>query len=1564
MTRSLPVAGAATPLSPDERRRFATEGAYRPDFEHDACGVGFVADVAGRRSHALVEKALTVLANLEHRGAAASDPLTGDGAGLLTQIPHRLLAEECARLGISLGQEGHYGLGMVFMPRDPEIARRAREIIARVIEDEGQILLGTREVPVDPSVLGPAALASVPRIEQVFVGPGTLEVDDRALERRLFVIRKRIESEVAREGATEDELPYFPSFSTRTVVFKGLLTPEQLPRFYKDLGDPRAESALAILHQRFSTNTFPSWSRAHPYRRVAHNGEINTLRGNVSWMRAREAVLRSTTFGDDIGKLTPIVDTRGSDSAQFDDVLELLVHTGRSLPHAVMMMIPEAWRDRADMDEELRAFYAYHACAMEPWDGPACIVFSDGVRVGAVLDRNGLRPARYVVTHDGLVVMASESGVLDLPDESIAERNRLRPGRMFLVDTGAGRILPDAELKQAMARRRPYRRWIEQNLVRLDELPKASEPAPIAESARALVDFGYSREDVRDVVRVMAATGEEPIGSMGNDAPPAALSERPQLVYSYFRQLFAQVTNPPIDPIREALVMSLAQSIGPESNLFEESPAHVRKLELRSPILTCEEVARIRALDLDRSAGEAGRRHQVGPAGVDPSGRDRPALRAATISCVVQTQHGRVDLAAALERIGAEARAAVEGGATILILSDRAVLTDASLLPIPALLAVGAVHHGLHAAGLRQRCGLVVESGEPREVMHFALLVGYGAGAVCPYLALDVVDRLAAEGEIELPAAEARKRYVKAVEKGLLKVLSKMGISTLQSYRGAQIFECLGLEQALVARYFAGTPVHLPGLGLADLERELEARRSKLPVALPVVPVGTAADLPHGGQYRYRRDGEHHAWDPATLGMLQHAVRSADRGKFRAFARRADDEARAGGFVRGLFDFVPGEAVAIDEVEPVAAIAARFKTGAMSFGSISKEAHETLALAMNTLGARSNTGEGGEDPARYVKDPDGRSRRSAIKQVASGRFGVTTEYVVQADELQIKIAQGAKPGEGGQLPGHKVDAEIARVRHATVGVGLVSPPPHHDIYSIEDLAELVFDLKNANPKAEISVKLVAESGVGTVAAGVAKSKADVIVVAGDSGGTGASPLSSVRHAGIPWEIGLAETQQTLVLNGLRGRVRLETDGQLKTARDVVIAALLGAEEMAFGTAALVSLGCVMMRACHLNTCPVGVATQDPVLRARFTGEPEHVINFFTMLAEEVRALMASLGFRTFDEMVGRVERLRGRDPKELPPKAAKLRVDRLLLAPPEGAVRRRIERHDHELELAMDTVLIEQARDALEHGEPVEIEMPIRNVHRAATTMLSAELVRRRGPTPLPDGASIRIRFTGSAGQSFGAFATAGLDVTLVGDANDGFGKSLSGGRLVVHPPSTATFAAEDNVIVGNVALYGATSGEAFVRGQAGERFAVRNSGAIAVVEGVGDHGCEYMTGGRVVVLGPIGRNFAAGMSGGIAYLLDADGTSTSRVNEATVELEMLGPEDRDLVRSLVHKHYQRTMSPVAWRVLSGWKTWSRRFVRVMPIEYRKALAREKSSSAPPTSTTPPTLGERTGIAR
>jgi glutamate synthase domain-containing protein 2/glutamate synthase domain-containing protein 1/glutamate synthase domain-containing protein 3 len=1535
-TDERPRAPAARPLPTIDRERAAREGLYRPDTEKDACGVGFVASTRGETSHRIIALALSVLENLEHRGAQASDPTTGDGAGILVQIPHALLAEDCARRGFTLGAPGTYGVGMMFLPRAPELRAEILALVTRVVTEEEQFLLGVREVPVDSTAAGSSARAEEPFVAQIFVGPGALPADDAALDRKLYVIRRRIENEARAAGMREGDYPYFVSLSTRTLVYKGLLTPEQLPRYYRDLADPRAVTSHAVVHQRFSTNTFPSWARAHPYRRVAHNGEFNTLRGNVHWMASREPVLVAPVFGEDVQKLLPIIDTSGSDSAQFDDVLELLVHTGRSLPHALMMMIPEAWEKDPAMSADKRAFYAYHACLMEPWDGPACIVFSDGRLVGATLDRNGLRPARYAITRDGLVVMASESGVLPLAADEVEARGRLRPGRMFVVDTAEGRIVDDAELKAKIASRRPYGRWVEQNIVRLKTLPVAegSVPPPldVATLRRWQRVFGYTEEELRRVLLPMAEQGEEAIGSMGNDAPLAVLSDEPQLLYAYFRQLFAQVTNPPIDPLREALVMSLVQRLGPESNLFAESPAHARKLEIDSPILSEQDLARIQSLD---------------------------AFQVVTIGCLVPVaavDAGRDAIQAALERIGAQAEAAVRAGASLLVLSDRGASADA--MPLPMLLALGVVSAHLVARGLRQGCGLVVDTCEAREPHHVALLVGLGAGAVHPYLGVESLRQLARDGDLGCTFDEAEARYRKALEKSLLKIMSKMGISTVQSYRGARIFECIGLSERLVDAYFAGVPSHLGGLELEDVLYEARLRHARAfgglagasgaRLGLPVMDDrgsdgATSEDvLPGAGTYQFRARGERHAWSPATIALLQHAVRSGDYEKFKAFTRRADEDAQRI-LLRGLLDFVPGTPVPLDEVEPAHEIVRRFRTGAMSFGSISKEAHETLAIAMNRLGARSNTGEGGEDPARYQLDESGDSRRSSIKQIASGRFGVTIEYLVQADELQIKIAQGAKPGEGGQLPGHKVDAMIAKTRHSTAGVGLISPPPHHDIYSIEDLAQLVYDLKNANPDAAVSVKLVSESGVGTVAAGVAKAKADHILVSGDSGGTGASPLTSIKHAGIPWEIGLAEVQQVLVLNGLRDRVRLETDGQLKTGRDVVIAAMLGAEEMGFGTVSLITMGCVMMRVCHLNTCPVGVATQDPRLRARFAGEPEHVIQFFAFLAEEVRELMASLGFRTFDELVGRSDRLRRRD-DVVGWKAAKLDLSRLLHAPALGAgvpARRRTAEQDHELELALDTVLIEQARAALERREPVELEMPIRNVHRTTCTMLSSEVAKRFGDEGLPD-ATIRIRFEGSAGQSFGAFLAAGIDVTLVGDANDGCGKGLSGGRIVIFPEDREGYVAEDNVIVGNVALYGATRGEAFFRGQAGERFAVRNSGAVAVVEGVGDHGCEYMTGGRVVVLGHVGRNFAAGMSGGIAYLLDVDGEPAAleqRLNQSSVALEPMVAEDLQLVRQLVHRHHQRTMSPLAWKVLSGWKQWSRRFVKVMPTEYKRALA-------------------------
>ncbi len=1500
----------------DARRLAQQRGLYRPAAEKDACGVGFVASLRRERSHAIVRKALEVLGNLEHRGASASDPLTGDGAGLLMQIPHELFVSEGA---LELGAPGTYGVGMMFLPREPERAAACRALVARIVEEEGQIVLGFREVPLRPESAGPAARASMPAVVQLFVGPGTLPADDAALDRKLYVIRKRIESEARASRLAQGEYPYVVSMSTRTIVYKGLLTPEQLPRFYVDLGDERTLTALAILHQRFSTNTFPSWSRAHPYRRIAHNGEINTLRGNVGWMKAREPVLEAGIFGEDVRKLLPIIDESGSDSAMFDDVLELLVHTGRSLPHAVSMMVPEAWQKHTAMPRERRAFYEYHACLMEPWDGPACIVFSDGRLVGALLDRNGLRPARYVETAEGLVVMASEVGVIDAAPTSIVAKQRLTPGRMFLVDTEEGRIVGDEELKSALGSRRPYARWLEQNIVRLSDLPDAtgSVPPPMDAAVQRSLEraWGYTTEDERMLLAPMATTGEEPVGSMGKDSPIAVLSDRPQVFFSYFRQLFAQVTNPPIDPIREELVMSLVQTLGPEANLFEESPWHCRKLQIDTPILGDEQLQRIRSL------GERG-------------------LVARTVSALFLASGGAAALEAGLERLCSEAETAVADGAALLVISDRGV--DRDHAAIPSLLALAAVSQRLVEANLRHRCGLVVESGEVREVMHVCLLVGFGAGAVNPYLAHQVVGGLAASGRLgELGPAQAIARYQKALAKGVLKVMSKMGISTIQSYRGAHIFEALGLGEELVRRFFPGVPSSIGGIGLAEVAAETLQRHEE-------AFAGEGLELPDdpldsGGLYQLRRRGERHAWNPGTIAALQHAVRTADYAKFKAFTRRADDETRSLGFLRGLFDLVPGVPVPLEEVESAAAIVKRFKTGAMSFGSISREAHETIAVAMNRLGARSNSGEGGEDSARFTADPSGDRRGSAIKQVASARFGVTLEYLASAEEIQIKISQGAKPGEGGQLPGHKVDEQIARTRHATPGVPLISPPPHHDIYSIEDLAQLIFDLKNANPRARVSVKLVAESGVGTVAAGVAKAKADTILISGDAGGTGAAPLGSIQHSGIPWEIGLAEAQQVLVLNGLRGRVRLETDGQLKTGRDVIVAALLGAEELGFGTASLVSLGCVMMRVCHLNTCPVGVATQDPALRARFEGQPEHVINFFTFLAEEVREHMAALGFRTFDEMIGRVDRLRQRD-DVTHDKARKLDLSRLLHAPCVPGPRRKTEEQDHEIEMALDTVLIEQARPALERGEPVQIEVPIRNVHRSACTLLSSHVVRAHGAAGLAD-ATIRVRFKGSAGQSFGAFLAHGIEVTLEGDANDGFGKGLSGGRIVAYPPAGSGFVPEENVLVGNVALYGATSGEVFVRGTAGERFAVRNSGAIAVVEATGDHGCEYMTGGIVVVLGSTGRNFAAGMSGGIAYVVDADGTLASRVNGEMVRLEPLDDEDLRVVRGLVHRHFQYTQSALAWRALSGWRQWGRRFVKVMPVDYRRVLEARRAAA-------------------
>jgi glutamate synthase domain-containing protein 2/glutamate synthase domain-containing protein 1/glutamate synthase domain-containing protein 3 len=1494
--------------------RERTRGLHDPRAERDACGVGFVVNVKGERSHAILEKGLEVLRNLTHRGACGCDPLTGDGAGILVQIPDDFFRHACreARLP-ALPAPGTYGVGMVFLPDEVHQRNECERIFEKVVRDEGQTLIGWRRVPIDPGALGPVARSALPDVRQVFISAGRAAGDPDALERKLYTIRKRVEQKVRTSRMPESERFYVPSLSSRTIVYKGLLLPEQIPGFYHDLVDSRFVSALALVHQRFSTNTFPSWDRAHPYRFIAHNGEINTLRGNVNWMHARQAMFSSPLF-DEVTKLFPIIDPATSDSGNFDNALELLVQTGRSLPHAVMMMIPEAWQNHEGMSDEKRAFYEYHACLQEPWDGPASIAFTDGRKIGAVLDRNGLRPSRYVVTKDGFVVMASEVGVLDIPPGDVLHKNRLQPGRMFLVDTEQGRIVDDDEIKDSMAARKPYRQWLAENLTRLADLPPPADVPPAYEPATLLARqqaFGFTIEDLRLLMTPMALNGQEAVGSMGNDTPLAVLSERPQLLFNYFKQLFAQVTNPPIDPIREELVMSLETTIGSEHNLFQETPLHCRQLQLTGPTLSNTEVAAVKALD-------------------------RPGLHTITLPTLFPTGTGGEGLRGALDVLCRRVTQAVADGYTILVLSDREA--NESWVPIPSLLATAAVHHHLIREGTRMQVGLVVESGEPREVQHFCLLLGYGAGAVNPYLAYETLHDMVAEGILrDVDAETAVKNYRKAVGKGVLKVMTKMGISTLHSYRGAQIFEAIGLGTDVIDQYFSGTASRIEGVGLDVLGREAQLRHDHAYKVSPALD----GDLEVGGQYQWRRRGEHHMYNPNTIAKLQHAVRAGSYRMFKEYSALTNDESRRLCTIRGLLRFKPGTPVPIDEVEPATEIVKRFKTGAMSLGSISREAHENLAIAMNRLGGKSNTGEGGEDPVRYQPDPNGDLRRSAIKQVASGRFGVTSHYLVNADELQIKMAQGAKPGEGGQLPGHKVDEYIAKIRYSTPGVGLISPPPHHDIYSIEDLAQLIHDLKNSNDRARISVKLVSEVGVGTVAAGVSKAKADVVLISGDSGGTGASPLTSIKHAGIPWELGLAETQQILVANDLRGRIRVETDGQLKTGRDVAVAALLGAEEFGFASAALVASGCIMMRVCHLNTCPVGIATQDPRLRKKFEGKPEHVVNFMMFVAEELREVMAELGFRTLDEMVGRVDMLDVRDVSEHW-KARGVDLSQILHKPdvPESIPIRCVKTQDHGLDKALDNEIIGRCLPALERREPVAFEMPIRNVNRTVCTMLSAEISRRWGMEGLPPE-TIRIKFTGSAGQSFCAWMAPGIAIELEGDANDYFGKGLSAGRIVVYPPHEATFVPKDNIIVGNVSLYGATGGEVFLRGLAGERFCVRNSGVTAVVEGVGDHGCEYMTRGTVVVLGPTGRNFAAGMSGGIAYVLDEDGTFERHCNKGMVVLEPLDERDLTTVRTLVQRHYDYTHSAVAWRLLSGWKETVRQLVRVMPVEYRKIIEKQ-----------------------
>ena len=1476
-------------------------------------------DIKGRRSHAIVSQALEVLKNLLHRGACGCEVNTGDGAGILIQMPHAFLLRECGRLGIPLPGPGHYGAGLVFLPRDPAQAAACERILEDMVREEGQTVLGWRDVPTDSSAVGPSARAVEPRFRQIFVGRAEGVPDRAAFERKLFVIRKRTEHAVGRSGLAERKFFYVPSLSANTLIYKGMLSADQIEGMFPDVTDPLVDSALALVHQRFSTNTFPSWPLAHPYRMIAHNGEINTLRGNINWMHAREAICRSSVLGEDLKKIMPVVVEGGSDSAVFDNVLEFLVMAGRPLPLAVLMMIPEAWAGHEGMSEERKAFYEYHGCLMEPWDGPASIAFTDGTVIGAVLDRNGLRPSRYYVTKDDMVIMASEVGVLDIPAERVLLKERLHPGRIFLVDTAQGRIIDDAELKKAYASQHPYGEWLKTHIRPIETLPVPPYvPGPNHETVlQRQQAFGYTHEDLRLLLGPMATGGEEPVGSMGTDTSLAVLSNRPRLLYDYFKQLFAQVTNPPLDGIREELVTQIATTIGPEGNLLEPTPEAARQLKLRTPILNNEEVARIRHADL-------------------------PGYRSTTIQMVYPVAEGGAGLARALEAVCAQASQAVRDGSTYLILSDRGV--NEKLAPIPSLLATAGMHHHLIREGSRVKVGLVIESGDAREVHHAALLLGYGAGAINPYLAFETLDDMIGQGLLPgLDQATAEKHYIKALNKGVLKVISKMGISTIQSYRGAQIFEAIGLDKAFVDRYFTWTASRIGGVGIDVIAEETAARHAR---AFPDRPVGDA-ELEWGGEYQWRREGEYHLFNPDTVFKLQHATRSGQYRIFKDYSRAVDEQTRNLATLRGLFTLKPAErAIPIEEVEPVEAILTRFATGAMSYGSIGLEAHETLAIAMNRMGGKSNTGEGGEDSARYTRDANGDSRRSAIKQVASGRFGVTSEYLVNADDLQIKMAQGAKPGEGGQLPGHKVYPWIAKVRYSTPGVGLISPPPHHDIYSIEDLAQLIHDLKNANPKARISVKLVAEVGVGTVAAGVAKAHSDVVLISGHDGGTGASPLTSIKHGGVPWELGLAETQQVLVLNKLRDRIIVQADGQLKTGRDVVIAALLGAEEYGFSTAPLVVMGCIMMRVCHLNTCPVGIATQDPQLRAKFAGRPEFVENFFRYVAEEVRELMASLGFRTMAEMIGRSDRLDVRDAVEHW-KARGLDLAPLLHRPAVGpgvAIRKVVEQ-DHGLDKSLDmTTLVPLCRAALERREPVDIRLPIRNVNRTVGTILGYEVTSRHGAEGLPDD-TIRLHFTGSAGQSFGAFVPRGITLTLEGDANDYLGKGLSGGKIVAFPPRESTFVPEENILVGNVVLYGATGGEAYFRGVAGERFAVRNSGAATVVEGVGDHGCEYMTGGRVVVIGSTGRNFAAGMSGGIAYVLDEGGDFKRRCNLGMVDLEpLVDVEDVEQVKDLLARHIRYTQSAVAARLLVHWERTRERFVKVMPRDYKRVLAAIKKA--------------------
>ena len=1502
-----------SPRNHPEFNRPGQQGLYDPWFEHDACGVGFVVDMKGRKSRRILQQGLQILRNLDHRGAAGAEPNTGDGAGVLVQLPHNFFVEVARKARITLPAAGDYGVGLLFLPRNPSVRRKLEQKFEQIVQSEGQVFLGWRTVPVDNSPLGETARSCEPFMRQAFVGRHPALAGEMAFERKLYLIRKRAYSEIRTSTMSGAESWYIVSLSCKTLVYKGMLLTTQLEQYFPDLLHPAMETALALVHSRFSTNTFPSWDRAHPYRYIAHNGEINTLRGNINWMHAREALFESEAFGEDTPKILPIINPNGSDSAIFDNTLELLVLAGRPLAHALMMLIPEPWSNDTNMEPARRAFYQFHACIMEPWDGPAAIAFTDGRQIGAILDRNGLRPSRYTVTKDGLVIMASETGVLDIPPQDVVRKGRLSPGRIFLVDTEQGRIIEDEEIKSQLASERPYGEWLKQHLIYLENLPAAPE-VPLPDHPTLLqrqIAFGYTHEDERIILAPMARDGVEAVGSMGNDTALAVLSNKPRLLYDYFKQLFAQVTNPPIDCIREEIITSAETRLGSEGNLLHPGPTACRRVELKWPILTNEEIAKIRLMQL-------------------------PGLKVVTLTTLFRVARGERGLAKSLEELSMMARRMIEEDeVNVIIISDRGV--NKEFAPIPSLLAVAGLHHYLIREGLRTRVSLVLETGEAREVHHFSLLIGYGISAINPYVAFETIDDMIREGAlVNIDHQTACQNFVKAASKGVIKVMSKMGISSLQSYRGAQVFEALGLRQDVIDHYFTWTASRIGGVGLDVIAQEVLLRHR---AAYPDRQVNGHV-LPVGGIYQWRSGGEAHLFTPEAIHALQKATRLGSYPAFKEYSKLIDEQGKNLCTLRSLLDFKPATPIPLSEVEPVEAIVKRFKTGAMSYGSISKEAHETLAIAMNRIGGKSNTGEGGEDPARYILEENGDSKNSAIKQVASGRFGVTSEYLVNAKELQIKMAQGAKPGEGGQLPGSKVYPTIAKVRLTTAGVGLISPPPHHDIYSIEDLAELIHDLKNGNRLARISVKLVSEVGVGTVAAGVAKAHADVVLISGYDGGTGASPQTALQHAGLPWELGLAETHQTLVLNNLRSRIAVETDGQLKTGRDVVMAALLGAEEFGFATAPLVATGCIMMRVCHLNTCPVGVATQDPKLRAKFAGKPEHVVNFMRFIAEEVRELMASLGFRTIEEMVGQVGCLEPRTAIDHW-KAKGLDFSNILYAPEvgDGVGRFCSIPQDHGIDDSLDVkTLLAICAPAIERGEKVVAEMPIRNVNRVTGTITSGEVTRKHGAKGLPAD-TIRIHFKGSAGQSFGAFMTRGMTFSIEGDANDYVGKGLSGGKIIIYPSPAATFKAEDNMVIGNVALYGATAGEVYLRGMAGERFAVRNSGVDAVVEGIGDNGCEYMTGGRVVVLGRAGRNFGAGMSGGIAYVLDETGDFARRVNTQMVGIEKLetGIEIAE-VRKLITSHYNYTKSTRAKQLLDQWDLAVPKFVKIMPHDYKRML--------------------------